>query len=142
MSLCLNSPTVNFEHSERSSVPLQDHIHGAPYAVLVGGFWARIRERADAPSFLLLLHTTHVHRFEHDDATDERGSRALPHTAEVLALATSKGRLIFCTVAGDKPNRRAILRTPSVRPGWFKALRTRSSSWGDSRGLPSLLPRS
>jgi len=46
MSLCVNSPTVNFEHSERSSVPLQDHIHGAPYAVLVGGSG---REFASAP---------------------------------------------------------------------------------------------
>jgi hypothetical protein len=40
-----------------------------PIFAPIGTSWARIRERADAPSLLLLLRTTHVHRIEHDGAT-------------------------------------------------------------------------
>jgi hypothetical protein len=45
-------------------------------------------------------------------------------------LAPSKGRLIRCTVPGSTPNRAAILRTPSVRPGSSRAARMRFSSSG------------
>jgi hypothetical protein len=44
--------------------------------------------------------------------------RACPPLLYAAALAAwSKGRLIRCTVPGSTPNRAAILRTPSVRPG-------------------------
>ena len=39
------------------------------------------------------------------------------------AAVTSKGRLMRCTVLGSTPNRAAIFRTPSVRPGAFRAAR-------------------
>lgn len=52
----------------------------------------------------------------------------------------SKGRLIRCTVPGSTPNRFAILRTPSVRLGAFKA--ARASSSGAMRGRPSCFPSS
>jgi hypothetical protein len=55
-------------------------------------------------------------------------------------LAPSKGRLIRCTVPGLTPNRAAILRTPSVRPGAFKAARIRFSSSAAIGGRPSRLP--
>jgi hypothetical protein len=41
------------------------------------------------------------------------------HATTVLAPA--KGRLMRCTVPGLTPKRSAILRTPSVRPGLFRA---------------------
>src|SRR5262249_11039351 len=49
-----------------------------------------------------------------------------PLGSYAAALASSKGRLIRCTVLGSTPKRFAIFRTPSVRPGafraaWFKA---------------------
>ena len=40
-------------------------------------------------------------------------------------LARPKGRLILCTVLGSTPNRSAILRTPSVRPGVLRAAKIR-----------------
>jgi hypothetical protein len=43
--------------------------------------------------------------------------------ATTTLLASSKGRLIRCTVPGLTPNRSAILRTPSVRPGLSRAAR-------------------
>ena len=43
-----------------------------------------------------------------------------------------------CTVPGLTPNRSAILRTPSVRPGWRRASRIAVSSSGAIGGLPSL----
>ena len=52
----------------------------------------------------------------------------------------SKGRLIRCTVPGSTPKRFAILRTPSVRPGAFRAARIRASTAGAIRGRPSRLP--
>jgi hypothetical protein len=58
----------------------------------------------------------------------------VPTTSEAFrryaaaTLASSKGRLIRCTVPGLTPNRSAILRTPSVRPGFFSASRIRFSS--------------
>ena len=51
-----------------------------------------------------------------------------------------KGRLIRWTVEGSTPNRTAILRTPSVRPGLFRASRIRSTSAGASGGLPRRFP--
>jgi hypothetical protein len=44
------------------------------------------------------------------------------------ATLASKGRLIRCTVPTATLNRAAIFRTPSVRPGLFRASRIRSSS--------------
>jgi hypothetical protein len=47
----------------------------------------------------------------------------------VAALAAAKGPLLIrCTVPGLTPNRAAILRTPSVRPGLSRAGRMRCSS--------------
>src|SRR5437879_5527136 len=43
--------------------------------------------------------------------------RCDPSLRHAATVATSKGRLIRCTVPGSTPNRAAILRTPSVRPG-------------------------
>jgi hypothetical protein len=55
--------------------------------------------------------------------------------SEPPVLAASKGRLIFCTVVGDKPKRLAITRTPSpVSLRAFRAVRTRSC-WGLSGGV-------
>jgi len=45
-------------------------------------------------------------------------------------LSATKGRLIRCTVPTATPNRAAILRTPSVRPGAFKAAWIRFSTSG------------
>jgi hypothetical protein len=53
-------------------------------------------------------------------------------------FAIAKGRLIRCTVLGSTPNRFAIFRTPSVRPGAFRAARIRFSSSGAIRGSPKL----
>jgi len=61
------------------------------------------------------------------------------HAAPTLAGST-KGRLILWTVPGSTPNRAAILRTPSVRPGLSKAAPMRFSSSGAIGGLPSRLP--
>src|SRR6516165_8316716 len=58
---------------------------------------------------------------------------APPLAATTLAattLAAAKGRLIRCTVPTATPNRAAILRTPSVRPGAFKAAWIRFSTSG------------
>jgi hypothetical protein len=63
----------------------------------------------------------------------------VPHAA-AATLAPSKGRLMRCTVPGLTPNRTAILRTPSVRPGLFKASWIRFSSSGAIGGRPSSLP--
>jgi hypothetical protein len=54
-------------------------------------------------------------------------------------FAASKGRLIRCTVLGSTPNRFAIFRTPSVRPGAFRAARIRFSNSGAIRRSPKLL---
>ena len=63
-----------------------------------------------------------------------RGDRGFPNTKtraggrssslHAASPTPSKGRLIRCTVPGSTPNRFAILRTPSVRPGAFKVLST------------------
>ena len=55
-------------------------------------------------------------------------------------LPPSKGRLIRSTVPGSTPNRSAILRTPSVRPGALRAARIRASRSGAIRGRPSFFP--
>ena len=58
-------------------------------------------------------------------AVFQPGNRVPPAHA---TAAPTKGRLMRCTVFGLTPNRAAILRTPSVRPGLPSAARMRSSS--------------
>src|SRR5215813_4368903 len=62
-----------------------------------------------------------------------------PLGSYAAALAPSKGRLIRCTVLGSTPKRFAIFRTPSVRPGAFRAVRIRASSSGAIRGQAEAL---
>ena len=57
---------------------------------------------------------------ERSSAASQPGSFAFYATA---SLAPSKGRLICQPYRTPTPNRAAILRTPSVRPGLFKAAR-------------------
>jgi hypothetical protein len=45
----------------------------------------------------------------------------LSASLHAAAALVSKGRLIACTVLGLTPNSSAILRTPLVRPGSFRA---------------------
>jgi hypothetical protein len=61
-------------------------------------------------------------------------------SAYATTLAPPKGRLTRCTVLGSTPNRAAILRMPSVRPGALRAARIRLSSSSGIRGRPSCLP--
>jgi hypothetical protein len=68
-----------------------------------------------------------------------RGGRANVMPA-LRGPTPSKGRLIRCTVPGSTPNRFAILRTPSVRPGVLRAARIRASSSAAIRGRPRRLP--
>jgi hypothetical protein len=61
------------------------------------------------------------------------------------AALPSKGRLasfalIACAVPGLTPKRSAITRTPSVRPGAFRAYWIRSFSSGAIGGRPRRLP--
>jgi hypothetical protein len=55
-------------------------------------------------------------------------------------LAPSKGRPIRWTVPGSTPNRAAILRTPSVRPGLSRAALIAFSRSAGIGGRPSRLP--
>jgi hypothetical protein len=74
---------------------------------------------------------------------DFRPRRRLPFTSlHAAAPVPSKGRLMRCTVLGSTRKRAAILRTPSVRPGAFRAARIRSSRSGAIRGRPSCFPSS
>ena len=73
----------------------------------------------------------------------EAKSPALPTGLGSYVAATltpAKGRLMRCTVPGSTPNRAAILRTPSVRPGLFRQQAT-NHAWinrGKERQLPVL----
>src|SRR5260221_9038766 len=69
----------------------------------------------------------------------------LPPGSHAATLAPSKGRrLIRCTVPGSTPNRAAIFRTPSVRPGLCRAILIAFSIsaglFGPPRRPPSRLP--
>src|SRR5262249_23657422 len=58
---------------------------------------------------------------------------AAPHAAAALASLEANGPLLIrCTVPGLTPNRAAILRTPSVRPGLCRAARMRRSVLANS----------
>jgi hypothetical protein len=59
------------------------------------------------------------------------------YAATTFAMAASKGRLMRCTVLGSTPNR-FIFRTPSVRPGAFRAARIRTSRSAAMRWSPNL----
>ena len=50
------------------------------------------------------------------------------------------GPMIRCIVDGSTPKRAPILRTPSLRPGLFKASRICSTRAADSGGLPRRFP--
>src|SRR5262249_12462468 len=71
------------------------------------------------------------------DRLTAAGRPAILLPLHATALTLSKGRLIRCTVPGSTPNRCAILRTPSVRPGALRAAKIRASSSGAIRGRPS-----
>src|SRR5262249_33477624 len=70
--------------------------------------------------------------------SDHGAHLASPHAA----AAPAKGRLMRCTVFGLTPNRAAILRTPSVRPGLSRAARMAFSRSAAIGGRPRRVPSS
>ena len=105
-----------------------------------------LRPRSPAPISCFNTSRSARARAYLDPATNDPAQFIRHSTPPALAslhaatLTPSKGRLILCTVPGSTPNRLAILRTPSVRPGAFRAARIRASSSGAIRGRPSCLP--
>jgi hypothetical protein len=86
-------------------------------------------------------------RFHLKEQTQYDRSLPVPTTSEesrghaAATLASSKGRLIRCTVLGLTPNRSAILRTPSVRLAPYGCDFPTSRYRGRPSRLPSSLAR-